>query len=146
MRAFITYQSMIRGSYLPNPRNQENKQTKDRLNVWLNSRYYNITIPVNSSDRWNPFFSAPRWYDDVASPCHLVPRGHDHVAETSRADHYRAPCGNRRIALLVPTPVGWDDRCVSVELKGKTAPRCCHCQVLPAFELVNIAALVFPSC
>jgi hypothetical protein len=42
----------------------------------------------------------PRWYDAVASPCHLFSHDHDHVAETSRADHYRAPCGNRRIAPL----------------------------------------------
>jgi hypothetical protein len=48
----------------------------------------------------------------VASPFHLFSRDHDHVVETSRADRYRAPCGNRRIASLVPTSVGWDDRCV----------------------------------
>jgi hypothetical protein len=58
-----------------------------------------------------------RWYDAVASPCHLFSRGHDHVAETSRADHYRALCGNRRIAPLVPTSVGWDDRCILLSYK-----------------------------
>jgi hypothetical protein len=98
---------MIRGLYLPNPKNQENKQTKDRLNLLLNSPCYNLTVTVNSSDRWTPFVSVPRWYDVVASPCHLFPRDHDHVAETSRADHYRAPCGNRRIApLALPQTVG----------------------------------------
>jgi hypothetical protein len=55
----------------------------------------------------------PRWYDAVVSPCHLFSRGHDHVVETSRADHYRAPCGNRR----VPTSVSWDDRCVPLNYK-----------------------------
>jgi hypothetical protein len=59
----------------------------------------------------------PRWYDAVASPCHLVSRDHDHVAETSWADHYRAPCGNRRIAPLVPTSDGWDDRCAPLSYK-----------------------------
>jgi hypothetical protein len=52
----------------------------------------------------------------LASPSHLFSRGHDHVAETSRADHYRAPCGHYRIAPLVPTSVGWDDCCISVEV------------------------------
>jgi hypothetical protein len=46
----------------------------------------------------------------------LFSRDHDHVAEASRADHYRAPCCHRRIASLVPTSVGWDDRCISVEV------------------------------
>jgi hypothetical protein len=59
----------------------------------------------------------PRWYDAVASPCHLFSRGHNHVAETSRADHCRAPCDHRRIAPLVPTSVGWDDRCVPLSYK-----------------------------
>jgi hypothetical protein len=86
--------------HLPNPRNQEN----------------NLTVTVSSSDRWTPSFSVPRWYDVVASPCHLFSRGHDHVAETSRADHYQAPCGHCRIAPLVPTSVGWDECCVSVEV------------------------------
>jgi hypothetical protein len=53
----------------------------------------------------------------LASPCHLFSRDHDHVAETSQADHYRASCGNRRIAPLVPTSDGWDDRCVSLSYK-----------------------------
>jgi hypothetical protein len=64
----------------------------------------------------------PRWYDVVASPCHLFSRDHDHVAETSRVDHYRAPCGNRRITLLVPTSVGWDDRCVPLSYKKGNPP------------------------
>jgi hypothetical protein len=54
----------------------------------------------------------PRWYDVVASPCDLFSCDHDHVVETSRADHYRAPYGNRWIAPRAPTSVGWDDRCV----------------------------------
>jgi hypothetical protein len=115
--SFITYQSMIHGLYLPNPRNRENKQTKDRLNLMLNSPCYNLTVTVNSSDRWTPFFSVPRWYDAVALPCHLFSRDHDHVAETSRADHYRALCGNRRISPLVPTSDGWDDRCALLSYK-----------------------------
>jgi hypothetical protein len=142
MRAFITYQSMIRGSYLPDPRNQENKQMKDQLNLWLNSCCYNLTIPINSSDRWTTFFSAPRWYDAAASPCHLFTRDHDHVAKTSRVDYYRAPCGNRRIAPLVPTSDGWDDRCAPLSYKRETLPWCCHCQVSPAFELDAAATFV----
>jgi hypothetical protein len=89
-----------------------NEQMKYRLNLLLNSRCYNITVTVNFSDHWTPFFSVPRWYDAVASPCHLFSCDHDHVVETSRADRYRAPCGNRRIAPPVPSSVGWDDRCV----------------------------------
>jgi hypothetical protein len=58
----------------------------------------------------------------VVSPCHLFSRDHDHVVETSRADRHRAPCGNRRIALLVPTSVGWDDRCVRGAVKGRNPP------------------------
>jgi hypothetical protein len=65
----------------------------------------------------DPFVSVPRSYDTVASPCHLFSRDHDHIVETSRADHYRAPCGNRRIAPLVPTSVAWDDRCVPLSYK-----------------------------
>jgi hypothetical protein len=61
----------------------------------------------------------PRWYDAVASPYHLFSRDHDHVVETSRADHYRAPCGNRWFAPRAPTSVGWDDRCVSGAIKGR---------------------------
>jgi hypothetical protein len=68
-------------------------------------------------DSWTPFVSTPRWYDAIASPYHLFSCDHDHVVETSRADHYRAPCGNRQIALLVPTSVGWDDRCVPLSYK-----------------------------
>jgi hypothetical protein len=59
----------------------------------------------------------PQWYDAVASPCHLFSRGHDHVVETSRADHYRALCGHRWIAPLVPTSVGWDDHCIPLSYK-----------------------------
>jgi hypothetical protein len=59
----------------------------------------------------------PRWYDAVASPCHLFSRSHDHVVETSRADHYRALCFHCRIAPLIPTSVGWDDRCVPLSYK-----------------------------
>jgi hypothetical protein len=70
-------------------------------------------------------------------------RGHDHVAETSRADHYRAPCCHHRIALLVLTSVGWDDRCVPLRYKGGALPRGCHYQVSPAFELDNAGALCF---
>jgi hypothetical protein len=113
---------MARGSYLPNPRNQENKQMKDRLNLLLNSPCYNLIIMVNSSDRWTPFFSVPRWYDAVASHCHLFSRDHDHVAETSRADHYRAPRRNRRIAPLAPTSDGWDDHCVPLSYKKVNPP------------------------
>jgi hypothetical protein len=87
----------------------------------------------------------PRWYDAVASPCHLFSRDHDHVAETSQADHYRAPCGNRRIAPLVPTSVSWDDRCIPLSYKKGNPPACCNCQVSPAFEPGIVAALVFPS-
>jgi hypothetical protein len=43
-------------------------------------------------------------------------RGDDYVAKTSQVDHYRAPCGHRRIASLLPTSVGWDDCRVSVEV------------------------------
>jgi hypothetical protein len=86
----------------------------------------------------------PQWYDAVASPCHLFSHDHDHIVETSRSDHYRAPCGNNWTALLVPTSVGWDDRCVPLSYKRETLPRCCHCQVSPAFELDSVAALVFP--
>jgi hypothetical protein len=68
-------------------------------------------------DRWTPFISVPRWYDAVASPCHIFSCDHDHVVETSRADHYRAPYGNRRITPLVPTSVDWDDRCVPLSYK-----------------------------
>jgi hypothetical protein len=115
--SFITYQSVVRRSHLPNPRNQENKRTKDRLNLLLNSPCYNLTVTVSSSDRWAPSFSVPRWYDAIASPCHLSSRGHDHVVETSQADHYRAPCGNHRITPLVPTSVGWYDRCIPLSYK-----------------------------
>jgi hypothetical protein len=110
---------MIRGSYLPNPRNQENKQMKDRLNLLLNSPCYNLTVTVNSSDHWTPFFSVSRWYDAVASHCHLFSRDHDDVAETSQADHYRAPRRNRQIAPLAPTSDGWDDHCVPLSYKKK---------------------------
>jgi hypothetical protein len=65
----------------------------------------------------------PRWYDVVASPCHLFSRDHDHVVETSRADRYRAPCGNSWIAPLVPTSVGWDDHCVPLGYKKEKAFR-----------------------
>jgi hypothetical protein len=99
------------------PQESRNEQTKYRLNLLLNSPCYNLTVTVNSSDRWTPFFSVPRWYDAVASHCHLFSRDHDHVAETSRADHYRAPCGNCRIAPLAPTSDGWDDRCVPLSYK-----------------------------
>jgi hypothetical protein len=34
-------------------------------------------------------------------------RGHDHVAEASQANHYRAPCCHHRIALPVPALVGF---------------------------------------
>jgi hypothetical protein len=51
----------------------------------------------------------------VALP--YLSRNPDHVAETSRADHYLAPCGNRRIALLVPTSDDWDDRCTPLSYK-----------------------------
>jgi hypothetical protein len=56
----------------------------------LISPHPNLTITVSSSDRWTPFFSVPRGYDALATLCHLLSHGHDHVAETSRADHYRA--------------------------------------------------------
>jgi hypothetical protein len=60
----------------------------------------------------------PRWCGTVASPYHLFSCGHDHVVETSRDDHYRAPCGHRRITPLVPTSVGWDDHCVPLSYKN----------------------------
>jgi hypothetical protein len=72
---------------------------------------------VNSSDRWTPFVLVPWWYDIVASHCHLFSCNHDHVVKTSRADRYRAPCGNRRIAPLVPTSDGWDDCCAPLSYK-----------------------------
>jgi hypothetical protein len=56
------------------PQESRNEQMKYRLNLLLNSPCYNLTITVNSSDRWTPFVSVPRWYDAVASPCHLFPR------------------------------------------------------------------------
>jgi hypothetical protein len=145
MRAFIAYQSMIRWAYLSNPRNQENKQARDWWNLLLNSPRHDLTITVNSSNRWTPFFSVPRWYDVVASLCHLFSRSHDHVAENSRADHYRAPCGHRRIAPLVPTLVGWDDCCVPLRYKREALPRCCHCQVPPVFELDSATTPAFLS-
>jgi hypothetical protein len=77
----------------------------------------------------------PRWYDAVASPCHLFSRDHDHIAETSRAGHYRAPCGNRRIAPLVPTSVGWDDRCILLSYKKGN-----HSAVLPLPSLACFRA------
>jgi hypothetical protein len=135
---------MIRGSYLPNPRNEENKQTKDRLKLLLNSRCYNLTILINSSDRWTPFFSAPRWYDAIASHCHLFSRDHDHVAETSRADHYRAPCGNRRIASLVPTPVGWDNRCAPLSYKKGNPPAVFPLPSLACFRICQYRRSCFP--
>jgi hypothetical protein len=101
------------------PQESRNEQTKYRLNLLLNSPCYKLTVTVNSSDRWTPFFSVPRWYDAVASHCHLFSRHHDHVAETSRADHYRALCGHRQIAPLVPTSVGWDDRCIPLSYKKR---------------------------
>jgi hypothetical protein len=135
---------MICGSYLPNPRNQENKQMKDRLNLLQNSPCYNLTVTVNSSDRWTPFFSVPRWYDAVASHCHLFSRDHDHVAKTSWADHYRAPCGNRRIAPLAPTSDGWDDRCVRLSYKNGTPAAS---PTMPQFvEIFLLRALVHARC
>jgi hypothetical protein len=109
----------------------------------LNSPRYELTITFNSSDRWTPSFSVPRWYDAVASLCHLFSRGNDHVVETSRAHHYRAPCCHRRIAALVLTSVGWDDRCAPLRYKREALPRCCHYQVSPAFELDSAATLCF---
>jgi hypothetical protein len=109
----------------------------------LNSPRYELTITFNSSDRWTPSFSVPRWYDAVASLCHLFSRGNDHVVETSRAHHYRAPCCHRRIAPLVLTSVGWDDRCAPLRYKREALPRCCHYQVSPAFELDSAATLCF---
>jgi hypothetical protein len=105
---------MVHFSYLPNPRKQANEGLTKSL---LNSPYYNPTVTVSSSDRWTPFFSVPQWYDAVATLCHLFSRGNNHVIETSRVDHYRAPCGHRRIAQLVPTLVGWDDHCVPLSYK-----------------------------
>jgi hypothetical protein len=72
-----------------------------------------------SLDRCTSFFSVPLRYDAVVSPCRLFSRGHDHVIETSRVDHYRTPCYHRRIVPLVPTSVGWDDRCISVEVQNR---------------------------
>jgi hypothetical protein len=69
------------------------------------------------------------------TPCHLFSRGHDHVVETSRANHYRAPCGHRRIAPLVPTSVGWDDRCVPLSYKKGDPPA-----VLPLLSLACFRA------
>jgi hypothetical protein len=105
-------------------RSQEsrNEQTKYWLNLLLSSPCYNLTVTVNSSDRWTPFVSAPRWYDAVALPCHLFSRDHDHVTETSRANLYRAPCGNRRIALLAPTADSWDDHCAPLSYKKGNPP------------------------
>jgi hypothetical protein len=37
----------------------------------------------------------------------------------SRADPYRAPCGNRWIAPRAPTSVSWDDRCVPLDYKKR---------------------------
>jgi hypothetical protein len=99
---------------------------------------------VRSSDRWIPFFSVPRWYDAVASPCHLFSRGHDHVAETSRADHYRAPCGHRRITPLVPTSVGWDDRCVSVEVYKEKPSRGVVITKSRLLSSSTVSPLLFP--
>jgi hypothetical protein len=128
-------------------RSQEsrNKQTKYRLNLLLNSPCYNLTITVNSSECWTPFVSVPRWYDAVESHCHLFSHDHDHVAETSRADHYRAPCGNRRIAPLVPTPDGWHDRCASLSYKRENPSTVLPLPSLAFFRIGHIAALVFPS-
>jgi hypothetical protein len=135
---------VIRRAYPPNPRNQENEQTKYWSNLLLNSPCYNLTIPVNSSDRWTPFFSVPRWYDVVVSPCHLVPRGHDHVAETSWADHYRAPCGNRRIAPLAPTSDGWDDRCIPLSYKTGNPPAVLPLPSLACFRIWQYHHSCFP--
>jgi hypothetical protein len=63
-----------------------------------------------------------RWYDAVASPCHPFFHGHDHVTETSWADHYRHLCGHHWIAPLVPTSVGWDDRCVLLRYNKGNPP------------------------
>jgi hypothetical protein len=104
------------------PQESRNEQTKYRLNLLLNSPCYNLTVTVNSSDCWTPFFPVPRLYDVVASHCHLFSRYHDHVAETSRADHYRAPRRNRRIAPLAPTSDGWDGRCVPLSYKKGNPP------------------------
>jgi hypothetical protein len=98
---------------------------------------------VRSLDRWTPLFSVPRWYDAVASPCHLFSLGHDHVAETSRVDHYRAPCGHCQIALLVPILVGWDDRCVPLRYKKGNPPAVLPLPGLVVLELDSTATLVF---
>jgi hypothetical protein len=86
----------------------------------------------------------PRWYDAVVSPCHLFSRDHDHVAETSQADHYRAPCGNRRIAPVVPTSVGWDDCCIPLSYKKGNPSAVLPLLSLACFELDSVASLVFP--
>jgi hypothetical protein len=84
-----------------------------------------------------------RWYDAVASPSHLFSRDHDHVVETSRADHYRAPCGKCRIApLALPQSVGMTVA-FRRTIKRETLLRCFHCQVSPAFELNRVAAFLF---
>jgi hypothetical protein len=77
-------------------------------------------------------------------PCHLASRDHDHVTGTSRVDHYRAPCGNRQTTPLVPTLVGWDDRCVLLSYKRETLPRCHHCQV-SLFSSSTLPPLLFSS-
>jgi hypothetical protein len=110
----------------------------------LNSPCYNLTITVNSSDRWTPFFSVPRWYDAVASHCHLFSRDHDHVAETSRADHYRAPRRNCRIAPLAPTLDGWDDRCVPLSSKEGNAPAVLPLPSLACFRICQYRRSCFP--
>jgi hypothetical protein len=117
---------------------------KYRLNLLLNSPCYNLTVTVNSSDRWTPFFSVPRWYDVVASHCHLFSRDHDHVVETSRADHYRAPCGNHRIAPLAPTPHGWDDRCVPLSYKKGNPPAVLPLPSLVCFRIRQNRRSCFP--
>jgi hypothetical protein len=86
----------------------------------------------------------PRWYDAVATPCHLFSRDHDHVDETSRPDHYRAPCGNLGMAPLVPTSVGWDDRCVPLSYKKGNPSAVLPLLSLACFELDSVASLVFP--
>jgi hypothetical protein len=83
----------------------------------IEAKFSAFVLPCSEEHKATPFVSVPRWYDAVAWPCHLFSRDHDHVVETSRADHYRAPCGNRRIAPLVPTTVGWGDRCVPLSYK-----------------------------
>jgi hypothetical protein len=89
---------------------------------------------VRSSDRWTPFVSVPRWYDAVALPRHFFSRDHDHVVETSRADHYRAPCGNRQITLVVPTSVGWEDGCVPLSYKKGNPPAVLPLPSLSCFQ------------